>query len=503
MSTPRPSVWEATAAPAPSFPSLPSDLEVEVAVVGGGITGVSLADRLADAGVSAVLLEARRIGSGVTPNSTGHLTQIVDARYAAVQKDFGPEAARLVAESAGVAIDHVEVTAARYAIDCGFRRVPGTLFAEDSARLGEIEDEVEAMREAGLPVERVAAVGVPLPVAGGLRLQAQAEFHPLAYIRALARTLPDRGVPVFEGVRVVEVEPGEPVRLITENGRSVTARRVVLATHTPIGFDTLQTAVAPYRSYVIGAALRDEATYPDGLYFDTRDPYHYYRTAEGAGGRVLVAGGRDHKTGSVDDSDPYASLEAHVRERFPVADVQYRWSAQVFEPVDGLPFVGPSLLRENVYVATGLSGDGLLWGTAAALLLGSLVRGEEHPWEEVFRSTRFKPVAGAAEFVKHNGSAAVHFVADRFREDHPKLATLAPGEGGLVEVDGHQTAAYRDESGRLHRLSPRCTHMGCTVRWNAVDRTWDCPCHGARYAPTGEPLSAPATLGLSDAPGED
>jgi glycine/D-amino acid oxidase-like deaminating enzyme/nitrite reductase/ring-hydroxylating ferredoxin subunit len=492
--TPR-SAWEADAR-STTFLAIERDLAVDVAVVGAGITGTTLASLLADAGVRVALIEARNVGGQVTRYSTGHLTALMDAEYYNVESDFGEEVARIVAQSTMAAIDHVEDTAIRFGVDCDFRRVTGTYFAESADDVGIINDEHLAARRAGLDTSHIADVGLPFPTAAGVRLQRQGEFNPLAYTVGLALTLTDRGGLVFESSRVQTIQPGDLVTLEMESGARVTAARVVLATHTPLGFDPLQTLLVPYRSYVIGCTLADAAAYPDGIFFDTMEPYNYYRTAEIEGKRLLVAGGADHKTGDMKTPDPYGALEAFVRERFPVGAVRYRWGAEVFVPADGLPYVGPSPLRKNVFVATGLRGDGLTWGTVAALLLASLVRGEEHPWYAAYRSTRVKPAASAKSFLEHNVEAAVHFVADRFKKDEPVLAAIARGEGGLVEIDGSQTAAYRDDEGRLHLLSPVCRHMKCVVRWNPADRTWDCPCHGARYAPTGEVLSGPATRAL-------
>ncbi|CAN5507909.1 FAD-dependent oxidoreductase [soil metagenome] len=492
----RTSTWEANARPF-SFPRLEEDVAVDIAIVGAGITGTTLASELADAGVRVALVDARSVGGNVTRHSTGHLTSLMDAEYHRVAKDFSPEVARLVAESTTAAIDHVERNCERFGIDAGFKRVPATYFTESLEDVDHLRKEFEAARSAGLPVTYENEIRLPFPTAGGIRLENQAWFNPLAYTLGLAESLAERGVQIFENTRVVDISHGDRVVMRTEGGTTISAGRAVLCTHTPLGFDPLQTVLSPYRSYVIGADLSDRDAYPDGLYFDTMEPYNYYRTAEVDGRPILVAGGADHPTGEMKDPNPYGSLEAFVAKRFPVSAIRFRWSAQVFVSADGLPYIGPSALRKNVFVATGLRGDGLLWGTVAGIMLAKLARGEEHPWTPAYDSTRFKPVTSGPSFIKENVENAVHFIADRFKHDAPKLAGIASGEGGIVDVDGSQTAAYRDDEGHLHLLSPVCQHMKCIVSWNSADRTWDCPCHGARYdAKTGEVISGPAMHGL-------
>lgn len=488
-------VWQAHATP-PALPALERDLEADVLVVGGGITGLTTATLLHHAGVDVALVEARRVGEGVTGRSTGHLTELVDVGYRSVRKDFGDEAARLVRSAARLAIEEVRRLSEGYAPDARYRRVPAYLFAATADDAKTVDDETEAAIASGVPAERLPSVPLPGLDLPALHVPDQAEFDPLAYTLGLARGLAAAGVPVYEGVRVQGIEPGEPVRLQTEGGPTLTVRRVVLATHTPLGFNPLQTVVFPYRSYVLGFTLPG-GDYPDGLFFDTADPYHYLRHVAYDDERILIVGGADHKTGEGGEADaPYREVLAYVRGLYPDAEPRYRWSAEVFEPADGLPYVGPSPLQEGVLVATGFSGDGLLWGTLSGRVLADLARDVESPYADLLSPTRFKPLAAGLDFLKENVDVAVQFVAGRFATDVNAVNALTAGEGGLVRVEGEHLAVYRDDSGRLHALSPVCPHLKCIVRWNGADRTWDCPCHGARYAATGEVISGPSMHGL-------
>jgi glycine/D-amino acid oxidase-like deaminating enzyme/nitrite reductase/ring-hydroxylating ferredoxin subunit len=487
------SVWEAHARP-PSFAPLDRDLDADVVVVGGGITGLSAAAFLRHAGANVAVVEARRIGGGTTGRSTGHLTELIDTDYHVVEKDFGEEGAVLARTAARGAIEDVRRLAEQYAPEARYRRVDAYYYPASADDEDLISKEVEAAQRARVHATLVDDVPLPFPVRHALHAPDQAGFDPLAYVHGLARGLSAEGLSIYEGTRVQQIEAGGPVRLETENGRTITARRVILGTHTPIGFNPLQTELPPYRSYVLGFHLPD-GRYPEGLFFDT-DPqaYRYLRTAAFGGERVLVVGGGDHKVGAKAGADdgPYREVMDYVLARFPGAVARYHWSDEVFEPVDGLPLIGVSPHQENVFVGTGYAGDGLLWGTAAGRILADLVRDVESPYAELFKTTRIKPLAGGPSFLKENVEVAVRWVTDRAAFDVETPDELAPGQGGLLFHDGEHLAVYRDEAGALHACSPVCPHLKCVVRWNGADRTWDCPCHGSRFeAATGAVIAGP------------
>jgi hypothetical protein len=273
----------------------------------------------------------------------------------------------------------------------------------------------------------------------------------------------------------------------------------VWATHIPPGINLLHFRNGPYRSYVIGVTLKNEAQYPEGLVYDHGDPYHYYRTLEMDGQKYLVAGGRDHKTGHEENTDAvFTELEAYVRGHFAVDSVPFKWSSQFYEPADGLPYIG--LLpggHDGEYCATGFSGDGQTLGTLSGVVISDLITKGSSPYEDLFRPSRIKPIAGFTEFVKENADVVKRFVADRFAYDKiEEMAEIAPGEGRLVNYEGEKLAVYKNEQGLVHAVSPVCKHAKCIVAWNSSEKSWDCPCHGARYAPTGEVLTGPAREGL-------
>jgi glycine/D-amino acid oxidase-like deaminating enzyme/nitrite reductase/ring-hydroxylating ferredoxin subunit len=488
-----PSVWLDTV-PETDYPPLSGDISVDVAIVGAGITGLTLATYLKDAGYSVAVIEMRRVGSGVSERTTAHITEIVDGRYQKLIGNFGQTGAQLIAESSSSAIQFIADMVQRKNIDCDFQRVSGYLYTEFDEKVGDIEKEVAAAQKLGIHCELIHDIPLlTFPVKAALRVDNQAQFHPLKYLHALAQDIPNGGSHLFENTHVEKFEDGEPCRVITNKG-TITAKNVVLATHTPIGLNmSLQTRVAPYRSYVIGVHLDSQAI-PVGLFWDTEDPYNYIRSY----GDLVIIGGRDHKTGQDDDTEVhYAEIETYARQRFNVRDIAYRWSGQVYEPVDNAPYIGKNPGDEHIYVATGYAGNGMTYGTIAARLLAALLMNRANRWSEVYDPARIKPLASAKEFVRENVNVGFHMVADRLgKADVDSLTEVAPGQGAIVELEGEKVAVYRDPQGAITLLSPECKHMGCLVQWNTAESTWDCPCHGGRYTATGKVIEGPPTSNL-------
>jgi Rieske Fe-S protein len=320
------------------------------------------------------------------------------------------------------------------------------------------------------------------------------------YLLPLLKAIPGAGSQVFEGTRVTDVHDGEPCRVETETG-VITAGDVVVATHVPLNKFFIQTKLAHYRSYVLACRIGDPV--PDGLFWDDDDPYHYIRAQGAEAGTLLIVGGEDHKTGQEDDTEArFRSLLEYARAHFDVRSVAYRWSAQVVEPVDGLPFIGRNSLASHVFVGTGYSGTGMTFGTLAAMITSDLILGRENPWARLFDATRVKPIAAAREFVGENVDFPAHLVGDRLKKaERDSLAAVGRGEGKLVEVRGKKVAAYRDGSGVVHALDPVCTHLGCLVQFNDAEKSWDCPCHGSRFDTRGDVINGPAVKPLARAEG--
>lgn len=486
------SIWQ-SATRSHRYPGLMADKVVDVAIIGGGITGLTLALRLKEAGRSVAVLEMKSVAMGATGHSTGHLTSALDVNYTTLQAKFGRQGASEAAMKSRHAIEHIQAVIQEYVVDCEFRRTDGWRYTEKSNSQS-IEDEFEVAKLLGLDVDLLDKG--PLPFMGrSLRFSGQAMFHPVQYVQALAKLVDGDGCHVYEDTRVDKVVVGEPCELHV-GPLVVRATQIVHASHTPIGVVLpLQLRVAPYMSYVIGVRIDGEI--PSDLYWDTAEPYHYLRPVYTASGPLLLIGGEDHKTGQEPDTSArFLALEAYARARFPVNEIARRWSGEVFEPVDGLPYIGRLGSEQNVFAATGFAGAGLTMGTVAALDIGRLILSGEAS-TSLLRPQRYKPVASAPNFLRENANVAWHMIADRVPgAGMPRVEEIPNGQGRIAVVEGSQTAVYRAPNGQLHFLSPVCPHVGGIVQWNATAASWDCPLHGSRFSPTGEVLAGPACEGL-------
>jgi glycine/D-amino acid oxidase-like deaminating enzyme/nitrite reductase/ring-hydroxylating ferredoxin subunit len=482
------SVWIDTGPPQPALPELDGHVRADVAVIGGGIVGVTTALLLREAGANVVLLDGDRIGCGVTGHTTAKLSSQHGMIYARLRSTFGLDGARLYGDANEAALDWIAHRVEHDAIDCDFRRK--TSYAYVTSDRAKAEEEADAAAEAGLPAAFTETTPLPYPVAGAVRFDGQAEFHARKYLLALAERL-DGGV--YERSRAVEVDTDEDCVVKTPGGR-VTADRVVVATHYPFLDRSLAFArVRPERSYAI--ACRIAGSPPDGMFISGDSPTRSVRAVPVGGGELLLAGGEGHRTGSGGDTEErYRRLERFAREHWDVESVDYRWSAQDGITLDSVPYVGRLTPRsDRVLMATGFAKWGMTGGTAAALLLADLLQGRDNAWASLFDPYRFKARVAVPRLIKENAEVGLHFAGDRLRRPgHRSIEELRAGEADIVSHDGSRVAAYRDESGAVTAVSPNCTHLGCQVNWNRAEKSWDCPCHGSRFAPDGTVLEGPA-----------
>jgi glycine/D-amino acid oxidase-like deaminating enzyme/nitrite reductase/ring-hydroxylating ferredoxin subunit len=496
------SLWMATA-DVPGFSPLAEDARAVVCIVGAGIAGLTTAYLLGREGKSVVVLDDGPIASGMTRRTTAHLSNAFDDRYKEMERLHGERGARLIADSHTAAIDRIEAIVNEEGIDCDFARLDGYLFAPAGESKQVLEDELKAAHRAGLEeVEQVARAPIEdFDTGMCLRFPRQAQFHPLKYLAGLSRAIERDGGRIFTGSHATQMEGGANTHVKTSDGFAVKCEAIVIATNTPVNtIVTMHTKQAPYTSYVIGARVpRDRVT--RALYWDTLDPYHYVRLhSEGANGYdTLIVGGEDHKTGQADDyRERFARLEVWARERWPMIErVEFRWSGQVMEPVDGVAFIGrsPSDTR-NVYIATGDSGMGMTHGTIAGILITDLIAGRQCSWAPLYDPSRIT-LKAAPEFSRENLNVAAQYASGFVGAGEVDSAKeVAPGTGAIIRRGLKKVAVYCDERGTPHELSAICKHLGCIVDWNPVESTWDCPCHGSRYDKFGRVINGPANSDL-------
>lgn len=474
-----------------AYPALKGDVECDVVVMGGGIAGMTAAALLYEHGKRVVLIEMNEVAGGTTGHSTGHLDTATDADFQTLARKWGQETVLEYVDAKYEAIDTIERLDREYGLACDFVRYDGFVYAEPSQDVEGLRNEIESCARLHLAYPETP-VPLPFPVALGMRLPRNARMDPLKYTVNLAKALAARGVMIFENTRMEEAIDYSGRVVVKTNRGSITADAAILMGHAPMeGPGIVDARVRPWQSYAI--AVRVGERIPDGSYYDFAEPYHYTRWAHSDEPDVLIIGGADHPTGQdVDAMQKFLELEDYACRRYRVYDVTHRWSHEFWENADGMPFIGRAPGKQNVLFATGFSGEGLTFGAVAAMVLADLALGHENELAATFDPKRGKLVAQAAQLASATVEAVKGLVVDRAASDVASVEAIQAGNGAVVRVEGEQLAVYRDDAGDLHALSPVCRHMGCIVHFNNAERTWDCPCHGARYDVTGKVIMGPA-----------
>ena len=498
MNIPSQSYWMASV-DFPEYEQLSGNLDVDVAIIGGGITGITSAFLLKQSGFKTAVLEASRILHGTTGHTTAKITAQHDIIYSIINSKMDEESAKQYAEANQAAIQAIDTIIQQNNIDCDFSWQPAYIYTQDENYILQLQNEYETALKLGFSASFSEEVPLPFKVKAAVRFDNQAQFHPLKYLLALASFIPGNGSYLFENTKAIDIhtKSGPGYEISTDTGFRIKAPNVIIATHYPFydGDGMYFARIYSERSYAIGITITD--TYPGGMYITAENPGRSWRSHPMDNGEELVIiGGEHHKTGQGGDTQiHYQNLLETARNTFQVKEVLYRWSTQDYTTMDQVPYIGPLNSKDpGIYVATGFRKWGMTNGTAAAMILRDYILGNENEWAPVFIPSRVKPGASAGKFVTENVDVAKHLIKSKLKpaEKAEGKIELQAGEGKVLEIEGKKRGAYRDMQGQLHIVDTTCTHMGCELSWNSAELSWDCPCHGSRFTYDGKVMEGPA-----------
>lgn len=482
-----------------NYEKLNSNINAEVCVIGGGLTGLTTAYYLSKTGKKVVLLEKYKIGSHTSGNTTAKITSQHGLFYKYLVDSLGVESAKEYLYANEYAIKNIEKIINEENIQCDFEKQNAYVFTQDEKELKKIEDEIDIVNKLGLKAELVEKIDVPKEILGAIKFPNQAQFNPVKYMIGLSDSLEKYGAKIYEDTKVIDVKKqGDEYVTITENGDEVHSKYVVLASHYPFinapGFYFMK--MYQTTSYLIAVDTNSELF--EGMYINSENPTISFRTAKYQGKRLLIVGGMDHKTGAkIDLSNSYKNLEKVAKEMYPNSKVLFRWNTEDCIPLDKIPYIGEfSNLMPNMYVATGYKKWGMTSSNIAANIISNRILGKENKYEKVFESTRLKPIKNYEELGNIVKEVSYSLIINKLKKAKDILEDVKNDEGRIIELEDSKVGVYKNKEGKIFAVKPVCTHLGCELSWNNLDKTWDCPCHGSRFDYEGKSLYDPSTKDL-------
>ncbi|MDW0117658.1 FAD-dependent oxidoreductase [Sporosarcina thermotolerans] len=479
----------------PTFPSLQEDIDVDVIVVGAGITGITSAYLLASVGLKVAMIEADKVLNGTTGNTTAKITAQHDLIYDEFIHNMGRNTARLYYEANMEALEFIKETVEKNGIDCDFTSVDAYIYSVSDKYAEKIKKEAEAYQRLQIRGGLVDSMPFDIDVKNVLVMKDQAQFHVTKYLVHLIDLFQKSGGQIFEDTVAVNIETGERPVVLTREEKRISAKHVLICTHFPFyeGTGLYSTRMYADRSYAL--AVKSQKKFPPGIFISADEPTRSLRSIMDNGEELVLIVGENHKTGQspVETMDHYRALEMFGEEVLGLKEITNRWSAQDLVTLDKLPYIGEITSgNPNILIATGFRKWGMSNGTAAALLFRDMVTGKENKFEKLYTPSRFYAHPSLKNFLVQNANVVGQLIKGKLDSPNTKPEDLAKGEGAVITLDGHRKGAYRDDDGKVHIVDTTCTHIGCEVEWNNGDKTWDCPCHGSRFKFTGEVIEGPA-----------
>ncbi len=483
----------------PKFGPLNGNKSVDVAIVGGGITGITTAYLLTKAGMTVALIDAGQLVNGTTSHTTAKVTAQHDMIYDELISHIGKEKAKLYYEANMEGLEFIEAIIREKGIDCGFTREDAYLYATTDSSHQKLKKEFAAYQKLGIDGDLVSEIPFNIDVKSALVMRNQAQFHPLKYLIPLIQDIQASGGSIYENTTAIDIQTNtsQPV-VVTKQGWKITCNAVVTSSHFPFfdGRGFYFTRMHAEKSYVL--AVKAEKEYPGGMYLCVDQPTRSLRYTTINGETYILVGGESHKTGQgINTIKHYEALQEWAQSTLGIKQIPYRWSTQDLITIDNIPYIGRiSSKHDNIYVATGYRKWGMTTSAVAAKLLTNLVMKQDNRFKDVFTPSRFLADPSVKDFIVQNTDVAGHFITGKLGMKYKKIDELSNDEGAVVKVKGERTGAYKDKNGYLHLVDTTCTHLGCECEWNSGDRTWDCPCHGSRFSYEGDVVEGPAEMPL-------
>lgn len=481
-----------------NYPTLEEDISVDVVIVGGGIVGITSGYLLKKQGIRVAIIEASKIAQGTTGFTTAKITSQHHLIYDKIISSMGINRAEQYANASESSIDFVENMIKELNIDCDFERVPSYIYTENESYVDNIEKEAEAALKLGIKARYVEDLPINLKIKSALVFENQAQFHPRKYLLPMSAKIPGDGSYIFENTKAMEVQKGNEVIITTNKSYKIKASKLIIASSFPFydGLGLYLARLRPERSYIVATHIKEN--FPKAMFISAEKPRRSLRYQQDGEKQLILVGGDGHKVAHGDDfNEHYNNLKEFANSLFTVNSFQFEWSSQDYITLDKIPYIGKlTLSEENIYVATGFKKWGMTNGTTAARIITDKILGKANPFEAVFNPSRSFTLDAYKNLVTENFDVAKELILGKLKQGEYKI-TLNPGEGKVINIDGNKYGAYKDEKEILHLIDITCTHLGCELKWNDAEKSWDCPCHGSRFTFDGEILNGPATHKLN------
>lgn len=482
-----------------NFGSLEKDLSCDVCVIGAGLFGLTTAYYLAKKGLKIIVLDKSSIGTKVSGHTTAKITSQHGLIYDYLINSFGINIAKKYLNANEEAIKNIKYIIDNENIECDFKQQSNFVYATKDDDVRKIEKEFSALKSLNYNAQLVNQTQLPFQIEKAIMFPNQAKFHPRKYMLGLCDCILKSSGQIFTDTIVYDVKKENEFYTTYTKNNEIKSKYVVLASHYPIinfpGF--YFTKMYQETSYIIGVDTKSKLF--DGMYISASSPTYSYRTASFKDKEILLIGGANHKTGEENVSlhSTYETLEKKAKELYTNSEILYKWNTRDCITLDKVPYIGEfSNLMPNMYIGTGFNKWGMTSSNVAASIISDKILGIENKFEEAFTSTRLKPLKNRWEMTNMLKQTASSLVIDKFKIPSETLDTIKKGTGCVIEIEGNKVGIYKDTDDKIYAIKPMCSHLGCLLSWNSIDKTWDCPCHGSRFDYKGKNIYDPAIKDL-------